>query len=152
MSATSRSRPTGATVLAVLLAVLSFAAFQNAFVWRSLGDLNGGQLPRELAAFIEAAKQPLFTALALAYSATAFVAAVGVWFVRSWMVAAFSAWAAVLLVLLLWMWQHFPIDMLPIVGGRAYFGAMIVVTVALVWFCWKYLRRVAANRHAANAL
>src|SRR5258706_5931796 len=73
MSATSRSRPTGATVLAVLLAVLSLAAFQNAFVWRSLGDLSGGQLPRELVAFIEAAKQPLFTALALAYSATAVV-------------------------------------------------------------------------------
>src|SRR5260370_10046478 len=71
MSATSRSRPTGATVLAVLLAVLSLAALQNAFVWRSLGDLSGGQLPRELVAFIEAAKQPLFTALALAYSATA---------------------------------------------------------------------------------
>src|SRR5258706_16370315 len=119
MSATSRSRPTGATVLAVLLAVLSLAAFQNAFVWRSLGDLSGGQLPRELVAFIEAAKQPLFTALALAYSATAVFAAVGGGFVRSWVGAPLFAWGAVFLVLLLWMWQQFPIEMFPILGGRA---------------------------------
>jgi hypothetical protein len=152
MSATSRSRPTGATVLAVLLAVLSFAAFQNAFVWRSLGDLGGGQLPREMVAFVEAAKQPTFTALALAYSATAFVAAVGVWFVRSWMVAAFAVWAVVLLAFLLWIWRYFPIDAFPIVGGRVYFGVMIVVALALVWFCWRYLRRVAAGRQVANAL
>src|SRR5258706_2934177 len=114
MSATSRSRPTGATVLAVLLAVLSLAAFQNAFVWRSLGDLSGGQLPRELVAFIEAAKQPLFTALALAYSATAGFAAAGVWVVRYWMVAALLALGAVLFVLLRWMWHDFPIYTFPI--------------------------------------
>jgi hypothetical protein len=146
MPITAHSRPAGTTVLATFLGFEAIAALLNVFVWKSLGDLSGGQLPGDILAFVEAARQPLFTTLALACSATALVAAVGVWLMRSWMVAAFAIWGAVVFVFLLWMWRYFPIDHLPVWGGHAFFAMMVVATLVLLWFCWRYLRRIAASR------
>ena len=104
VSVPPRSRPTGVTVLALVLGWLGIGGFGNALVWsvtpaaKQLGTLTKvGSL---------GIGTPTFTVIAVLYGVFAFASAVGLWLMRSWTSRAYLAWSAVVLLLFAFYFWH----------------------------------------------
>jgi mannose/fructose/N-acetylgalactosamine-specific phosphotransferase system component IIC len=94
VSALSRKRPTGISVLAVALAWLAAAGFGNAIVWHIIPLSLLTQLPPGAPVEIfRHAATPLFSALAIAYGAAALYACVSLWRMRRVAARAFLWWS-----------------------------------------------------------
>lgn len=138
MSAATKPRPVGATLLALALGWLALGGFGNAMVWRTARDAL--QLPASspITRFVEAASSPLFTVIALAYGATALAACIGIWRMRPWMTAAFVAWGIVVIAMGVWMVWALPNDLVP--GATIAAVTIVIICIALLWVGYRYVR------------
>jgi hypothetical protein len=140
VNATIARRPIGGTIFALILGWLSVGGFGNALVWRSARA--SFQVPESspLGRFLEAASSPFFSLLALAYGATALVACIGIWRMRSWMTNAFLAWGVVVIILGVWMVWAMPSELL--LGGSWVGVIFVLACSALLWSGYRYLQRI----------
>jgi peptidoglycan/LPS O-acetylase OafA/YrhL len=76
-------RPLGFTLLCVVLGLLSFAAFGNAYIQFTEGPIFG----------------VLFAVLTLLYGVSSLVALIGLWKLKNWGYGAFLAWAIVVMLM-----------------------------------------------------
>ena len=91
--------------------------------------------------FLEATSSPLFTALALAYGATALAACIGIWRMRPWMAKAFLVWALAVVALSIWMIVAIPSELL--LGGKVAGSAFVIAIAAFLFACHRYVQRIA---------
>jgi hypothetical protein len=88
----ARRRPDGITILSVLLFLMAFTGLVNAVIWNaSFVQELLRKVSEPMAAWLGG---PTFTALMLAYAATATLSAIGLLTLRPWSVWAYVAWCA----------------------------------------------------------
>ena len=134
-------RPVGATILSLLLGWLAIAGFANAIVWRMAPLAFDQPLPRRLATVVASLQSPILTIVALAYGATALMAAIGLWRMRPWMARAFLAWVGVVAVLFAWM---LTIPIAEPSTARLLVGALFgFVVVALLLVLYRYVKQMS---------
>ncbi len=115
-------RPVGVIILCVVLALLSFAGFGNAYVTFIDSPILGA----------------LFSALALLYGLAALVALIGLWKLKNWAYKAFLVWAAIVMLILIYQIPRM-------------FNALLLAHIAfllfiglVLWWLARYVRKVSA--------
>jgi len=121
-------RPTGFTMLAVLLGWLTLAGVGNAVIGPAHGVLR---------------------ILALAYAVAAGATAFGLWKVRAWAFSAFLAWALVVVLMMVAMQQaQFRIPW-PAFFGFACF--IVLILALLAFYVRRSLRKIVEQSAGGNA-
>ncbi len=123
-------------MIAVLLVLLAFSGFMNAFIWIGLRDSLPPDAPAHLRAWLDAFASPIVSAAAIFYGLTALCAAVGVWRMSAWAPPAILAWGVAVFIL----GGIFVLVTPRILDPTAGPGILALVAV-IVLSMWAYVRR-----------
>lgn len=119
-------RPSGITVLALLLGCLALGAFVLTMTAEALAEPN--------------IRWQLVRLGALTYGLTAAVASIGLWKLRRWAFVAFLAWTIVVVSIGLWWPAVFPTRTVPWWTALLWFALAGAILVPLA----RYVRRTVA--------
>src|SRR5438045_7080699 len=136
-------RPTGVTIVSVVLFWLFLSAVGNLFVSQSLQGAGVFPPASPAAKFAAAVSTPLFVLLVSFYGVTALVAAVATWRMRSWMPLAFLVWSVAALLLGVFFLLLIPPEVLW--GGKPAAAAFVLVMELVVWLIFRYVMCVASD-------
>jgi hypothetical protein len=143
MVATPMRRPTGATVIAAVLFWFFISAIGNLLVSRSLQTANAFPPSSPGARFVVAVSGSGFVVLVMLYGLTALVAAVATWRMRRWMPMAFLLWSVSAISLGAFFMFAVPQELLW--GGELAGMAFVGVMAAVLWWVYRYLRRICSG-------
>jgi hypothetical protein len=138
----SRKRPPGLSVIAIILALLAVSGVMNAFIWSQLSASLPPDAPAHLRAGVNALASPVVSASAIFYAITALCAAVGVWAMRDWAPLAILAWGVGVLILggAVLVLSPKMVDAPLSFVAFAYAGGG-AIAIAIVAATWLYVRR-----------
>jgi hypothetical protein len=144
---TNSRRPTGVTIISLVLFWLFLSAIGNLFVAGSMQTASFFPPASPAAKFANAVSSSSFVFLVVFYGVTALVGAVATWRMRSWMPLAFLVWSIAALLLGAFFLSVIPAEIL--LGGKPAAAVFVLGMAALLWLIYRYLRRVAPA--ASNA-
>ena len=140
-------RPIGATLIAAALFWLSVGAL-GALVFLNPDSIASSFPPSSPAANLAASlRSPLFKILLLCYGASALVAGLGIWRMRSWGSSTFLVWSSAAVSLGgLFIWAA-PSEI--ILGGKAAGITFTVFVSVMLGLIYRYLDRAVTSRSQA---
>ena len=147
MTTPLRQRPTGVTVISLVLFCLFISAIGNLFVWRSIQTANAFPPSSPAARFATAMTGSSFDVLVASYGVAALIAAFATWRMRPWMSAAFLVWSLAALLLGPFFLLVIPTEL--IWGGKPAAGAFVLGMAVILWLIYRYVHRVSPR--ALNA-
>ena len=140
----SRKRPPGLSVIAIILALLAVSGVMNAFIWSQLSASLPPDAPAHIRDAVNTLASPVVSASAIFYAITALCAAVGVWAMRDWAPLAILVWGVGVLMLGGAALMLFP-QMLDMSSNSLFLACAqlggIVVAIAILGATWWYVRR-----------
>ncbi len=143
MSPASVKRPTGATVLAIVLGWLGVAGLLNSFVWWFLPTEFLDRASPQLQSTLRAVRTPTLSLIALAYGLSALAACVYLWRMRPQMRTAMSFWVVSVAAFGAYFSIAVPSGPTTWIAELAFF----VPLAALVTGLWLYVAQL--SKHAA---
>jgi len=116
-------RPVGISILAVVLLLLSFAGFGNAYIM--LSEPSNGT--------------PVLAVLAFVYGVTALIASVGLWMQRKWAYWTFLSWATAALATAITMQFSF------VQAPWPKLLVFLLIVVGILWALARYVRKASLS-------
>jgi hypothetical protein len=138
MKEKTRTRPTGATILAIVLGWLGIAGLLNAIAWPLMlnSDLMKSAPPEFVARFPTALGSVWLSLCALAYGISALFTAVALWQLSPVAPKSYLAWVGAVVALMLAL--LFGVPRVPLLAAAAFLVPFLIMLAA----GWLYTRRL----------